>query len=234
MNSGEIGNARNGSVLILHGWTLSGHDSWLPVAEQLSTNGISSTLIDLPGFGKSPAPTDIWGAQDYATHVAEWIRDTNKSFDAIVGHSFGGAVASQIASSYPSMVKKLVLVAPAIVREPASVRTSRLSNPFFSPLKTVYRVVFGSRDYNQSKGIMKDIMKRVIHEDLSSSLQNISSNTLLIWGTEDTYTPYKYAQLVSEGINGSELKTYQGINHGIHLHANNKLVDDITTFIATT
>jgi pimeloyl-ACP methyl ester carboxylesterase len=223
----DFGDNNGKRVLILHGWAPKGHSSWIPIAEKLTQYGVSTTLVDMPGFGQTPSPADIWGAREYADYIIRWSHDSNTSFDLVLGHSFGGGVASQIASFNPDFTDKIVLVAPAIVRKPAPEKPFTASNPLLSPLKAVYRILFGSKDYNQSKGIMKDIMKRVIHEDLTGDLSRIQANTLLLWGTKDTYTPYEDAAIITKKIPTCQLKTYMGINHGIHLHASDTLIKDI-------
>jgi pimeloyl-ACP methyl ester carboxylesterase len=47
-----------------HGWDQSGA-ALLPLAESLGRFAFSS-LVDFPGFGRSPQPPEVWGTAEYA------------------------------------------------------------------------------------------------------------------------------------------------------------------------
>lgn len=96
-------------VLFLHGIGASG-DTWLDIPEELSDNGVSSIVVDLPGHGESSR-----GAGDYSLGaMAGTLRDLldylNVERVHIVGHSLGGGVAMQFAYLFPDRVDSLTLV----------------------------------------------------------------------------------------------------------------------------
>jgi pimeloyl-ACP methyl ester carboxylesterase len=68
--------------------------------------------FDLPGMGQSDAPTspDIFS---FAADLAEGIGELGLSDFTLVGHSFGGAVATALAELIPDEVAALVLLAPS-------------------------------------------------------------------------------------------------------------------------
>jgi pimeloyl-ACP methyl ester carboxylesterase len=68
--------------------------------------------IDLPGFGGSTCPR--------YERIASYARDVGRALDelgleryVLVGHSFGGAVATALTEQRPDQVSSLLLVAPA-------------------------------------------------------------------------------------------------------------------------
>ena len=73
-------------VVALHGWGRSHQDF------ASSLEGLDAVSIDLPGFGVSPAPSEVGGASMYANLVAP-ILDICNTPVILVGHSFGGRVA---------------------------------------------------------------------------------------------------------------------------------------------
>jgi pimeloyl-ACP methyl ester carboxylesterase len=65
-----------------------------PVAAHPALAGFSHTLIDLPGYGRSPWPEHVEGLEQLAASLATWIGDRRP---AVIGHSMGGVLATLIA-----------------------------------------------------------------------------------------------------------------------------------------
>lgn len=68
-----------------------------PVAAHPAFAGFSHTLIDLPGYGRSPWPEgdgQVDGLEQLAAGLAAWIGDRRP---AVIGHSMGGVLATLIA-----------------------------------------------------------------------------------------------------------------------------------------
>ncbi len=106
MDFNHIGQGKK-ALLFLHGWQ-SNKEVWGQVIKELS--GYEIYAIDLPGFGKSPAPKSAWAVGDYADLVAEFIKKLDLKNIIVVGHSFGGRVGIKLSSQHPELIEKLVLV----------------------------------------------------------------------------------------------------------------------------
>jgi pimeloyl-ACP methyl ester carboxylesterase len=71
--------------------------------------------LDLPGFGKSPYPTDRQlDLADMADAVAALARELSLARVVFVGHSFGGPLGTTFASRHQSLTEALVLVAGTV------------------------------------------------------------------------------------------------------------------------
>lgn len=107
----EAGRRRAETVLVVHGWR-SRTEHMRNVIEGLTGAGFRVIAIDLPGHGRSTGRRLNMALAVEAAHVAEeWFGP----FAAVVGHSFGGAVATNaVAGSVdgfaPMMTRKLVLI----------------------------------------------------------------------------------------------------------------------------
>src|SRR4051794_1154052 len=95
-------------VVFLHG-LLDSSEGWHEVAARSAR---PCYAIDLPGFGGSTCPP--------YERIASYARDVGQALDqlgldryVLVGHSFGGAVASALAEQRPDDVAALLLIAPA-------------------------------------------------------------------------------------------------------------------------
>jgi pimeloyl-ACP methyl ester carboxylesterase len=80
---------------------------WAPQVEVLEAAGHRVLAPDLPGFGDAALePSTV----DYVGFASELLDEPA----AVVGCSFGGRVALELAGSKPELVRKLVLVAPGL------------------------------------------------------------------------------------------------------------------------
>ena len=108
----EPGRASAGTVLVIHGWR-SRTEYMRALIEGFRSAGYRVASLDLPGHGQSLGRRlNMVNAVEAARVAADWFGP----FKAIVGHSFGGAVAANaIAGSIkgiqPVAAERLVLVA---------------------------------------------------------------------------------------------------------------------------
>jgi pimeloyl-ACP methyl ester carboxylesterase len=236
-------------ILILHGWNQHGMQSWLPVAQILSTK-FNVITVDLPAFGQSQPPKRVWNTADYSEFVIDFIdylmdQYRIKTADLnIVSHSFGGSIACLVATRID--LDHLILVAPAIYRAKpnwfksqiisVSNSISQLLKPFwnysiYQKTKKIWQKLVGAADYSQTNGIKSEIFKMVVCDTVDQELlTKITAHTLLIWGQKDMYTPFIFANKLQLNIPNSKLISYPNINHGVHIHNKNQLTDDIINF----
>ncbi len=235
----------SGCLLILHGWGGS-LLSWAKVQELLSQNGFRVIALDLPGFGKSQPPQEVWGVEEYAQFVLEFAEEIGLGKFILLGHSFGGQIATYIAAHYPEKLEKLILVSPAAIRREPGMKTkllggvAKIGNVFISlipisSLRKVVRKVFykviGKRDYAKAQGIMRDIFRKVTRQDMSPLFSKISTPTLLVWGEKDDYVPFSDAAILNKEIKNSKLITFPGVKHSPHLEVPEKLSNFILEFL---
>jgi pimeloyl-ACP methyl ester carboxylesterase len=229
------------AILFLHGWGGTSA-TWRKVTSKLS--GFRCVTLDFPGFGDSPLPSRPWSVTDYADFTADLISSRINGPAIVVGRSFGGRVAIRLATKYPNLVSKLVLIASAGVT-PRSVKSyalgaaaalgrpaleSRPVSPFASAIRRAVWAITGSSDY-ASAGPKRETMKLIVGEDLTSDLRRIGTPTLLIWGRCDRTTPVSDAQKMHRLIPESELHVLQGAGHQVHLDQPNEVARLIVEFL---
>ena len=108
----EIGPEHGPIAILIHGWSSSWF-TWKPILPSLSKR-YRCIAIDLPGFGKSPAPTERPTIAGYADLVAKLIEEFSDRAVLVLGHSMGGQIAATLALRFPVLVEKLVLLNPAL------------------------------------------------------------------------------------------------------------------------
>ena len=84
-----------------------------PLADNIINKRI--TIIDLPGFGESKEPDDIWDLSDYVENLHKLLKELDINNPSLIGHSFGGRIAIKYASKYK--VNKLILFGSPCIRE---------------------------------------------------------------------------------------------------------------------
>ena len=213
-------------MVLMHGWgcdrtTLASVQS---VVEQCGNPVIS---VDFPGFGRSAEPDSVWGVEQY-THMMEILLANENVGDDVVllGHSFGGRVGLLYASRNP--VGKLVLVDAAGVKPRRSLKYYvrvygfKLARKFWQLVLgeekarkriDAARAKRASADYLNASVRMRQILSRVVNEDLCGIMPRIAAPTLLIWGENDTATPLADARKMERLIPGAALVSFPGCGH---------------------
>jgi len=232
-------------LLILHGWG-SNAGRWQKVKEILEKEGIEVLIPNLPGFGFTPPPKEPWGIDDYVNWVLDFLKEKEWTRFNLLGHSFGGGLATRIVETKPEMVEKLILCAAAVIRDEKSKKTL-----FFYSLGKVGKKIFSlpglrkfypaaanalytlnnSKDYYLAEGVMKDTFKRVTSQDLKISLEKITAPTLILWGSKDDMVPEKDAHILHEKIKNSKLVIFPGIGHNLNTQIPEKIANETLKFL---
>ncbi|MBT4880453.1 MAG: alpha/beta hydrolase [Alphaproteobacteria bacterium] len=183
-------------------------------------------FVDCPGFGEAPVPPSDWGTEDYAQGLSQWLSKEPSMPTIIIGHSFGGRVALQLANLYPELVQGLVLIAGAGLKRPKPLRiklkifrykilakaVSVFDRLFGTHLLQKLRTSFGSTDYKRS-GPLRNILVKTVNEDLSTVAASITQPTLLIYGEKDTETPPEYGERFQKLIANAQLHRLPLFDH---------------------
>jgi pimeloyl-ACP methyl ester carboxylesterase len=107
----EVGFRRGGSgepILLIHGLAGSSR-TWDDVIPRL-TPEYDVIAPDLLGHGESAKPQGDYSLGAFASGLRDFLSVLGVSSVTIVGHSFGGGVAMQLAYQHPHLVDRLVLV----------------------------------------------------------------------------------------------------------------------------
>lgn len=222
------------SIVYLHGWGRSRTD-FAQIAAQRP--GMS---IDLPGFGSSVQPPVAMGSSGYATQVLEAIAEWTGTEQAVlVGHSFGGRIALQIAASAPESVRGLIIAGTPLFRDQtrskrpllyrAARRLHKLGLASDARLESA-RQRHGSADYLAATGVMREIFVKVVNESYETELADIRCPTAFVWGRTDSAAPLEDARQAQQIVEGSILEE-RDCGHDIHLEHPELIVELIDRFV---
>ncbi|MDK2886024.1 MAG: hypothetical protein PWP54_582 [Thermosipho sp. (in: thermotogales)] len=229
-----------GKILVfIHGWGGNLH-SLFPIARQLN---YKSVLIDLPGFGQSETPSSPIDSFKYASIIQKLLENSGINEAILIGHSFGGKIAAIIASKKPEWLKGLVLISSPGIKLKKSLNVE-IKKFIYKTLKKLISILpnnekfveklrnkFGSEDFKNSKGTMREILKIVVEEDISDILSEINCKTLLIWGEKDKDVPVKVGLKFNELIKNSKLIVYENAGHFPYLENFDVFINDLNNFL---
>ena len=191
-------------LIILHGW--GSNKNLMKKSFENEMSGFRHIYIDLPGFGNSTCNIAL-KTTDYARIVELLMIHINASKDIILGHSFGGKVATLLEP------KVLVLVGSAGIYLPKSLKVN-IKIALFKALKffgfAKLRSIFVAEDAKTLNEPMYQTFKNVVNEDFTYEFSEFSGKALLCWGDVDTATPLSSGEKIHELMKDSKLEVYSG------------------------
>ena len=98
------------AVLLVHG-LVSDATTWTRAMAALTGRGLQVIAPDLLGHGRSDKPVGGYSLANFGASMSGLLRALGDPAATVVGHSYGGAVAMQVAYAHPEQVERLVLVA---------------------------------------------------------------------------------------------------------------------------
>ncbi|MFI3258847.1 MAG: alpha/beta hydrolase [Rikenellaceae bacterium] len=217
-------------IILLHGWECDNtiFDRYKP----LLASKYRLHTFDLSGFGGSDEPDSVWGTSDYAEMVRSYVVDMGIGTPSLIGHSFGGRISILYGARHS--VKRMILTGSAgiVPHRPLSYyykvytfKAVRNVCELLLPRKMAKKVIdkyrggSGSADYNNASPRMRQILSKVVNEDLKPFMPKISAPTLLFWGDRDTATPLSDGKTMERLIPDAGLVVAQGGSHFAFLEA---------------
>jgi pimeloyl-ACP methyl ester carboxylesterase len=232
-------------IVILHGWGLSAK-TFEPLVSELKKQHVQVFAPDFPGFDSLHIPTRPLTLADYADFLDAYLRKHHIEKPIFIGHSFGGRVALKYQYAYPANITALILTgAPgftpvsrkklALLISIAKIGGTLFSLPLLYRLKDRVRLwyyyVVGARDFYRAQGVMRETFKRIVREELVTSMKHVCVPTLLVWGDKDIIVPVSIAKKMNETIADSRLIILPGCGHNVSYKSPKEFVRSIYDFL---
>jgi triacylglycerol lipase len=218
--------AGQGPVLVLIHGLGSSSEVWRD-SMRLLARRYRVVALDLPGYGKSDKPRADYSIEYHAAALNDFIDALGADKVALVGNSMGGWISAITALNHPEKVSHLILV------DSAGLRSDKFPSINLNPAtkedeRTLLLALFVNKSFVTEKMVndqweyRKD-MRPTVRATLESlktklpflddRLKNIKVPTLIIWGRDDTLTPFDYAERLAKGIPGSKLVVIDNTGH---------------------
>ena len=225
-------------LLMLHGF-FGEKTCWLPLIELLQSQFRCIISLDMLGFGESSKPEIRYDVAVEVAFVRQVVEQLNIEPSCIIGHSFGGWVASAYSLKYPNAVSSLVLAAPAGIRDdsfcgqydalrpllwetPAVDWALQLAKPFASLAgkREKLQEISGWRRELMSQPVARSfLMSRMRPEDavdtVEKEIHQLQIPTLVIAADSDETIPLWHSETYTNEIPGTELVIIPNSTHGL-------------------
>jgi pimeloyl-ACP methyl ester carboxylesterase len=218
-------------VVFLHGAAGLEWDAFLDgLAERFTVYAPEhpgTTLGDPDGIR---ALDDLW---DLVLYYDELFDALGLEAPAVIGHSFGGMVAAEIAATLRNRVSKLVLIsALGLWRDDVPIRNFMVMTPeelvpyvVADTSGAVAAKLLAPPDLESEAGQTAVIQSTwslactgkfiwpIPDRGLRKRLHRITAPTLLVWGHQDRLVPTVYADEFAAAIRGSRVEVLEGAGH---------------------
>lgn len=225
-----------------------GIDPDAPVVERLSSR-MRVLAPTHPGFGASEAPRSFDHIDDLAYFYLDFLDQLDLGDVVLVGVSFGGWLATEIAIKSTARISHLILGNPVGIKV-GSREHRDIADVFAMNEADFLEIAYcdpdaGKRDYKT----MPDVAVRhaarnreatarygwspYMHDPkLKGRLHRIRVPTLLLWGTHDRVLSEDYGQAYGQAIPGARFERIERAGHFPHVEQPAEFAEKIFAFVA--
>jgi pimeloyl-ACP methyl ester carboxylesterase len=240
-------------LLMLHGF-LGEKTCWLPLIELLQSQ-FRCISLDMLGFGESSKPEITYDVAVEVAFVRQVVEQLNIDPCCIIGHSFGGWVASAYALKYPNSVSGLILAAPAGIRDdsfcgqydalrpllwetPAVDWALQLAKPLASlagKSSQLQQISEWRRELMSQPVARSFLMSRMRPEDavdtVEKDIHKLQVPTLVITGDADETIPLWHSETYAREIPGAKLVIIPSATHALPQTQASAMANSIGQFL---
>ena len=199
-------------VVLVHG--LAGSARWWRRNVAALARHHTVYLVNLPGFGSFRRYGLRFTLAEGADWLGAWIEAAGIGPCHVVAHSMGGYLTIRLAAGRPELVRRLVLVAPAVIAGSRPIRAYPLAlvaaglaaSPSFLPLLALDSLRAGPLTILRAAG-------RLLSDDVRAELEAVSAPTLLVWGSRDPLVPPALGPQVRGALRDGTLLVLPGAGH---------------------
>jgi len=209
-------------------------EAWEPLTKQLIGRDIIA--VDHPGTGLSSPPNHILSMPELAEFYTQVLDHVGVAKADVLGFSFGGTIAQQMAKDFPEYVNSLLLCATApgaggFPADPLTIMTAANPLRYMIPLvremaaPIIYRGRCGRHPrlfedelagWDAHRTTLLGVGAQIAAFSGWSSLSwlsTIDKPTLVLGGEEDPMAPVANSRLIAQIIKGAELHVLEDGGH---------------------
>jgi len=230
-------------VVFLHG---EGGLLWDPLLDGLAQR-YRVIAPQHPGSGASQGVEHLEDILDLVLYYCELFDVLGLPQAALVGHSFGGMIAADIAAINPERVARLVLMAPMGVwlddhpiPDISTITPSQLPAMLLSDPDAPVASVLPLPDPGDPEALLQASMAMASilqftwpfpDKGLRRRLYRVKADTLLLWGRKDHLVDPAYGQAFLSAIAGARLELIDDAGHLPQIEQADQVLSLVTDFL---
>lgn len=203
------------AIILLHGLmgTASMFDN---ILEYFANNGYRVLVPELPVYELPLLKTNV---KHFSLLIKRFIEHKNLDRPIIIGNSLGGHIALYLTKHYPEILSNLVLTGSSGLYESAMGDTypkrgdreyirKKVEMVFYDPKTATEAMVDSLFELVNDRGSILRILslaKSAIRHNMANDLPNMTLETCLVWGKQDSVTPPEVANDFDRLMPNSEL-----------------------------
>jgi len=233
-------------VLLLHGM-----DTVHPKARFLDLLGRNAEIIapSSPGFGNTKRPTDFDTIYDLVHLYLALIEDLPYDKLALIGLSFGGWLAAEVAAACSHKLSRLVLVDPVGIKlgdresrdildvfnvNPAEVRRASWHDPENAPdYDAMSDAELVIRARNREALCLYGWHPCLYNPQLKQWLGRIRVPSLVLWGASDQVVSPEYGRGYAGLIPGARFEVIEAAGHHPEIEQPERFAERVASFLST-
>ena len=236
------------ALVYFHGpWGLT----WDPFLDALAQT-FTVYAPEHPGTtpGEPDAVQHVDGLWDLVLCYDELLEHLRLAEAVLVGHSFGGMVACEMAALRPSRARRLALIDPiGLWRDETPVTNWMLVAPselpgyvFSDPGGFAAKALFAVPEDPEEAAVARTRLTWAMgstgkfiwpipDKGLKKRIHRVTSPTLLVWGQEDRLVPASYADVFAHRLPHSRTEVVKGAGHAPHMEHPETVTRLIQSFV---
>ncbi len=207
-----------------------------------------------PGYGAEEGEEKLEDMLDFALHGLDVLEALAIERPHLVGHSFGGMIAAEMASLNGAALGRLVLLAPyGLWHDDAPIADVFAATPFdlpkllFADAEQGQKALTAGLDFShdgaltdfmvgnaRSLGTAGKILFPIPNRRLSKRLYRLAAETLIVWGSADRLIPPAYAGHWQALLRHAQCAEIEGAAHMLHFEQFAAVAETIEKFLRAT
>jgi len=243
-----IEKGRGEPIVYLHG--LTGISEADPLLNALATRA-SVVAPVAPGFDDPNDLADLDDVHDLAIYYEDLLDAHKLNHVTVVGHSFGGLIAAELAAHYPARVSKLVLIAPLglwnnalgdgdllghslpempglLWDDPSSEIAVAASGADLEPAAQIEQMIAMMQGFAAAAKFIWPLPDK----GLAKRLHRITAETLVVWGANDRVVSAEYAKDFTTAISGAQTAVLPDGGHLVAYERSAEIAELIGEFVS--
>jgi pimeloyl-ACP methyl ester carboxylesterase len=230
-------------VVFLHG---GGGLFWDPLLDAVAADH-RVVAPEHPGAGDSQGLEHVEDLWDLVLYYNELLDHLGLERVSLLGHSFGGMVAAEIAATNPERVDKLALIAPVglwiddhPIPDISGMPPERIPEVILADPQGPMAALMPAPDPSNPESLFKAAMTMASilqfiwplpDKGLRKRLYRVKAPTLLVWGAQDRLVDPAYGDEFAATIAGARLEVIDGAGHLPQLEQAERTAALITEFL---